>query len=142
MVYVLLSKLKKFRYFFYRLLPQKVQLLQVYVYSIPCEKVPCLGHFGPCLHCYWGPSSSALELLHNFLDASRVFTVFKCHMFFEHHLIYIYLLCSKAHSKFVNWFLEEFHLHDHISSQFKKMILGCRNFPFLFIFMRICSVLC
>jgi len=25
---------------------------------------------------------------------------------------------------------------------FDKMILGCRNFPFLFIFMWICSVLC
>ena len=90
MVCALLSKLKKFRYFFYRLLRQKVQLLQVYVYSIPCEEVSCLGHFGPRVHCYWGPSSSLLELLHNFLlDASRVFTVFKCHMFFEHLFIYL-----------------------------------------------------
>jgi len=103
MVYALLSKLRKFRYFCYRPLPQKVQLLEVNMYSVPCEEVSCLGHFGPCVHCFWGPSSSLLELLHNFLlDASTVFSVFKCHMFFQHHLIYIYLSCSKAHPKFVN----------------------------------------
>ena len=103
MVYALLSKLRKFRYFSYRPLPHKVQLLEVNVYSVPCEEVSCLGHFGPRVHCFWGPSSCLLELLHNFFfDASAVFTVFKCHMFFEHHLIYSYLLCSKARPKFVN----------------------------------------
>jgi hypothetical protein len=97
MVYALLSKLRKLGCLSYRLLPQKVQLLEVNVYSVPCEEVSCLGHFGLRAHCFWGPSSSLLELLHNFiLDASTVFTVFKCHMFFEHRLIYIYLSCSKV----------------------------------------------
>lgn len=93
----------RFGYFFHRLLPQKVQLLQVYLSSVPCKEVTCLWHFGAHIHCFWGPSSSLLEFVYNFLrGASRVFALFKYHIFFEHYVIYIYLLCNEAHPKFVN----------------------------------------